>query len=506
MSKFYITTPLYYVNDTPHIGHAYTCVIADALARYRRMRGDEVFFLTGTDEHGEKIASEASRRGITPQALADQMVGRFKKLWQDLYISYNDFIRTTEERHVRVVQEFFQKLKDSGDIYLGKYSGWYCVPCESFWTQTQLVENKCPECGREVRKLEEEGYFFRMSKYRDALLKYYNEHPDFISPVSRRNEVINFVKEGLKDLCITRRNLSWGIPVPDNKEFSIYVWFDALLNYISAAGYLQNENRFMYLWPCDVHFIGKDILKFHAVIWPSLLFAAGIAAPRKIFAHGWWMIEQRKMSKSLANVVDPDMLIQKYGSDALRYFLLREIPLGLDGSFSISAIEKRFNADLANDLGNLLNRTISMVEQYFDGVVPEPDKEREIDAHLIEEACEIPEKVNLLMENIELNAALETIWQFINKANKYIEDTQPWKLKKENSAALKTVIYTLIESLRIIALLVFPFMPCKAKEMWSQIGMEGKIEEKCFNDLKWGLARAGTKVQKGAPLFPRIEK
>jgi len=496
---------LYYVNDKPHIGHAYTCVVADTLARYRKLKGDDVFFLTGTDEHGEKIEAEANKRNVKPQELADGMVVHFKNLWQSLSISYDDFIRTTEERHIKVVQKFFQNLVSFGDIYKGKYSGWYCVPCESFWTKTQLKDDKCPECNREVHKLEEEGYFFKLSKYGDVLLQYYNEHPDFINPSSRRSEVINFVKEGLKDLCITRSKLSWGIPVAEEPGLSIYVWFDALLNYISAAGYLDDEKRFKYLWPADVHFVGKDILKFHAVIWPSLLLAAGLSLPRKVFAHGWWMAEGRKMSKSLGNVMDTDVLVKKYGADALRYFLLREISPGLDGNFSISAMEKRFNADLANDLGNLLNRTISMVEQYFQGVVPDSNQPREMDDQVVEDAVKILQRVNELMEKLDFSLALEAIWQFINRANKYIEDAQPWRLKKENSPALNTVLWTLMESLRIVAILIFPFMPCKAAEMYSQIGMDDKIEEKRLSDLKWGLMKPGISVRKGNPLFPRIE-
>lgn len=505
MSKFYITTPLYYVNDKPHIGHSYTCVVADVLARYRRLKGDDVFFLTGTDEHGEKIESEARKRNMQPQELADEMVVNFKKLWQSLSISYDDFIRTTEERHTKVVQKFFQNLVSSGNVYKGKYSGWYCTPCESFWTETQLKDDKCPECGREVHRLEEDGYFFKMSKYGDILLQYYNDHPEFVNPSSRRTEVVNLVKEGLKDLFITRKKLSWGIPVASEPELAIYVWFDALLNYISAVGYLEDKSRFECLWPADVHFVGKDILKFHAVIWPALLLAAGLPLPRRVLAHGWWMAEGRKMSKSIGNVVDPGALIERYGADALRYFFLREISLGLDGCFSISALEKRFNGDLANDLGNLLNRTATMVEKYFQGVVPDSKEYREIDNQIISEAKEIPQKIDVLMEKLDYSVVLETIWQFINRLNKYIEDVKPWQLKKENSPALATVIYTLVESLRIIAILVFPFMPGKAAEMWDQIGMEESIDKVRFNELKWGLLKPGTKVKKGNPLFPRIE-
>ncbi|MCD6574180.1 methionine--tRNA ligase, partial [Candidatus Aerophobetes bacterium] len=391
MGKFYLTTPVYYVNGAPHLGHAYTTIAADTLSRYRRLLGDNVFFLTGTDEHGSKILQAAKERSLSPYQLVDQMVAKFKNLWGKLLISYSDFIRTTESRHTRVVENIFLELYKRGDIYKGKYSGWYCVPCETFWLESQLKEGRlCPECKREVIRVEEDSYFFRLSKYQRPLLNYYSEHPDFVLPQVRMNEVVEFVKRGLRDLSITRLNLEWGISCPLDKSHSVYVWIDALINYISALGYSIDNGKFSIFWPADVHLVGKDILKFHAIIWPALLMSLGIELPKMVFAHGWWMIKGEKMSKSKRNVVDPEWIVDKFGPDYLRYFLLREVPFGEDGNFSPSLFIKRVNSDLANDLGNLLNRTLPLVVKYSQGRVPSPEKTTSQDNELKEKINKLP--------------------------------------------------------------------------------------------------------------------
>lgn len=503
---FYITTPIYYVNDVPHIGHAYTTLACDVLARYKRARGYDVYFLTGTDEHGQKVETAAKANGETPLELADRVVKRFQALWEKLNISNTDFIRTTQERHKHTVQEQFKKIEAAGDIYLGYYEDWYCTPCETFWTETQLLDGNCPDCGRQTSKLKEESYFFRMSKYQDQLIKHIEEHPDFIQPKSRRNEILSFVKEGLRDLSISRTTFNWGIPVPGNDKHVIYVWFDALTNYISALGYPEDkEGHFAKFWPA-IHVIGKDILRFHAVYWPTFLLAAGVPLPEKVFAHGWWTVEGQKMSKSLRNVVEPNMLVDTYGVDAIRYFLLREVPFGLDGDFSHSALIARINSDLANDLGNLLSRSTAMLGKYFDGTLPQPGKAEDVDTDF---TALFPKSIELLDQQyteMAFNKALQSIWELISAGNKYIDETAPWALAKdpEQKDRLATVMYNLLEAQRLIALLVAPFMPETAEKILSILGCDPQDLSLEGRDA-WGGLQPGSAIAKAQPLFPRIE-
>jgi len=506
---FYITTPIYYVNDVPHIGHAYTTLACDVLARYKRARGFEVFFLTGTDEHGQKVEKAAQAKGETPLELADRVMKRFQALWEKLNISNSDFIRTSQERHKKGVRQLFKKIQATGDIYLGEYEDWYCTPCETFWTETQLMDGCCPDCGRPTEKLKESSYFFRMSKYQDTLIRHIEAHPDFIQPRSRRNEILNFVKEGLRDLSISRTSFSWGIPVPEDEKHVIYVWFDALTNYITALGYPDDpDGNFATYWPADVHVIGKDILRFHTVYWPTFLLAAGIPLPKKVFAHGWWTVEGQKMSKSLANVVEPNMLVDKYGVDAIRYFLLREVPFGLDGDFSHSALVHRINSDLANDLGNLVSRSTAMLGKYFDGTLPAPaaPTATEVDAAFIARFPATVRAVDLHMDELAFNKALQAIWDLVSAANKYIDETAPWSLAKDpaNRERLATVMYNLLEAVRLIALLVGPYMPETAGKILTTLGCETADLALDGKD-GWGGLRPGMQVAKAEPLFPRIE-
>ena len=508
-NKFYITTPIYYVNDVPHIGHAYTTIAADVVARYKRLEGVEVFFLTGTDEHGQKVQQAANDSGVSPQEHVDKLHQRFKELWVRLNISNTEFIRTTEERHKKLVRDILQELHSRDEIYQDSYEGWYCTPCERFWTEKDLAEGNCPECRRKVDKIKEHNYFFRMGKYQQWLIDRIKNDPHFILPTSRKNEVLGFLEKPLGDLCISRpkSRLAWGIPLPFDEDYVTYVWFDALINYISIHGSLD-DIRASGFWPADHNMVGKDILTTHAVYWSTMLKAIGLEPPKNIFAHGWWTVNGQKMSKSLQNVVEPNQLIDQFGVDVIRYFLLREVPFGQDGDFSHKALIGRLNSDLANNLGNLLNRTVNMMEKYFAGVVPTPATNGPEDKALTEKSGEVIAEVRILYNELAYNKILQKIWELVDTTNQYIVKTGPWNLAKtdEGKEQLKTVMYNCAESLRVLGILLNPFMPQSTESMMKQLGVETPIEEQGMSSINdWGGLKPGSQMQKAKQLFPRIE-
>ncbi|WP_134159734.1 methionine--tRNA ligase [Alicyclobacillus sacchari] len=506
---FYITTPIYYPNDKLHIGHAYTTVAADAMARYKRLRGYDVYFLTGTDEHGQKIQTRAAQAGLPPKQFLDPIIDWIQSLWKKLDISYDDFIRTTEDRHTKVVADIFERLLKQGDIYLSEYEGWYCTPDESFWTERELKDGKCPECGREVQYVREASYFFRMSKYVDKLVQYYDENPEFIEPIGRKTEMLkNFIEPGLQDLCVSRTSFDWGVHVKSDPKHVVYVWLDALTNYITAIGYgsdkVEERAKFEKYWPADVHVVGKDIVRFHTIYWPIILMALGLPLPKKVFGHGFFLAKGGKMSKSKGNVIDPLRLIDRYGRDAFRYFLLREIPFGQDGVFTPEAMVERLNYDLANDFGNLVHRTAAMLGRFTDGIVPEPGARAEQDEALAELAESTRAKVEEHMDKMQFSLALTEIWNLVRAANKYIDDCQPWRLYKEgHKERLQTVLYHMVEAIRVSTILVQPFMTDAPQAIRQQFGWTA--DEFAWTAAVIGMGGAGKQVAEVAPLFPRLD-
>lgn len=507
MKNYYITTPIYYPSDNLHIGHTYTTVAADTLKRYKKLMGYDVMLVTGSDEHGQKIQEKAKENGVSPKKYVDGIVKDIKELWAMLDISYDAFTRTTDIEHEKAVQKIFEKLYNKGDIYKSYYEGLYCTPCESFWTESQLVDGKCPDCGREVHKTKEEAYFFKLSKYRDDLIKLFEENPEFLQPESRKNEMLNnFLNAGLEDLCVSRTTFDWGVKVPFDDKHVVYVWLDALLCYLTALGYgTEDDEKFKKYWPCDVHLVGKEIVRFHTIIWPAVLMALDIELPKKVFGHGWILFENDKMSKSKGNVIYPEPIIELYGIDSFRYFLLREFSFGQDGSFSREKFLTRLNSDLANDLGNLVSRTVTMVEKYNDGLIPEASKAGEFDDELKELAINIPEKVEEYMDKLNFSGALEEIWKLIRRTNKYIDETTPWVLAKEgDNERLNTVLYNLCESLRITSILIRPFMERTSDEIRRQLGFLDK-NISWDGGKVWGQIPVGQKVNRGNPIFPRLD-
>lgn len=507
---FYITTPIYYPSGKLHIGHAYTTVAGDAIARYKRMRGFDVMYLTGTDEHGQKIQKKAEEKGVHPQAYVDEIVAGIQHLWEKLHISYDDFIRTTEDRHKRSVEKIFDQLVRQGDIYLGEYEGWYCTPCESFYTESQLDEGACPDCGRAVERVKEESYFFKMSKYADRLLAFYEENPDFIQPETRKNEMINnFIKPGLEDLAVSRTSFNWGIPVPNNPKHVVYVWIDALTNYITALGYgSDDEKKYTRYWPCDVHLVGKEIVRFHTIYWPIMLMALDLPLPKKVFAHGWLLMKDGKMSKSKGNVVDPIVLIDRYGVDALRYYLLREVPFGHDGVFTPESFIDRINHDLANDLGNLVNRTVAMVVKYFQGIIPAySGSVTPFDDDLRAAVEATRGKVETAFDKMEFSVALASIWQLIGRANKYIDETEPWILAKQedDKDKLAAVMVHLAEAIRQAAVMLKPFLTETPEKILEQLGVPEESDSTWDSLTTFADRVSGKRVAKRDPIFPRLD-
>lgn len=504
--KYYITTPIYYPSAEFHIGHCYTTIIADAISRYKRLTGYEVFFQTGSDEHGEKIEKKAHEAGVTPKEYVDKIIENAKDLWQALGISYDYFIRTTDKSHEAAVQKIFKKLYENGDIYKGSYEGLYCVPCESFWTESQLIEGKCPDCGREVKLVSEEAYFFKLSKYQDRLVKYYDENPEFILPLSRKNEMLNnFIKPGLEDLCVSRTSFKWGIPVDFDPDHVVYVWIDALSNYITSLGYPdENSELFTKFWPADLHLVGKEIVRFHVIIWPCLLMALNLPLPKQVFGHGWLIINGGKISKSLGNYKDPREYIKEYGVDAVRYYALREVPFGNDGVFSEEALINRTNTDLANNLGNLVNRTISMAHKYFDGILPDNKTKEPLDEELITSTLNLKDIVEIKMNELKVNEAIDEIMEVLKKCNKYIDETTPWILAKDETKRnrLSTVLYNLLESIRICTILLSPFIPSTCEKIFNQLNTDQTSYERVST---FGCLNLNQKLNNPEILFNRIE-
>ena len=507
--KFYITTPIYYPSDKLHIGHSYCTVAADAMARYKRLRGYDVMFLTGTDEHGQKIERIATAQGVTPKQYVDKVVAGIKELWEAFDISYDKFIRTTDEEHVEAVKKIFKALYDKGEIYKSEYEGWYCTPCESFYTEHQLVDGKCPDCGRDVEKVKEESYFFRLSKYQDRLIKYIEEHPEFIQPQSRQTEMIsNFLKPGLEDLCVSRTSFTWGIPVDFDPGHIVYVWLDALTNYITALGYgTDHDEMYQKYWPADIHLVGKEIVRFHTIIWPAMLMALDLPLPKQVFGHGWLVINGGKMSKSKGNVVDPKVLVDRYGLDAIRYFLLREVAFGQDGNFNNEALIQRINYDLANDLGNLVSRTCGMIEKYFGGTLPSQQDATEFDDDLRATVKATVEKFESSMDKMLFSDALSELWTLIRRTNKYIDETQPWVLIKDEAkkGMLAGALYNVCETIRIVSILLQPCLTRTPKLIWQQVGIEEGDLTAWDSTKTFGLLPKTVSVKKGQALFPRID-